>query len=103
MEYEDARLWGTGGPLPDIKARSRMSIGLDIPEALSCHDRGVRIAHRLTAHSDANPKFEILATALFDIVDTNLLQTRRIPWGLSIGSFLNSKCVVILACRLCRV
>ena len=70
MEYEDARLWGTGGPLPGIKARSRMSIGLGIPEALSYHDRGVRIAHRLTAHADANPKFEILATTPFDIVST---------------------------------
>jgi len=71
VEYEDARLWGTGGPLlEDIEARSRMPVSLDIPEGPSCHGRGVRIAHRLTVHVDANPKFEILATALFDIVST---------------------------------
>ncbi|RPA95590.1 hypothetical protein L873DRAFT_1829789 [Choiromyces venosus 120613-1] len=73
----------------DIEAHSKMSIGSDILEALAKtlgppkdgqekqpitvligHDRGARIAQRLTVHADASPKFEILATALLDIVPT---------------------------------
>ncbi|KAG0643851.1 hypothetical protein HOY80DRAFT_1031837 [Tuber brumale] len=72
----------------DIKARSKVSVGSDALGALAKalglpkadqtkqpivfigHGHGARIAHRLTAHVGASPKFEILARALLDIAPT---------------------------------
>jgi len=91
----------------DIEARSRMSAGLDIPEALSCHDHSIRIARRLTVHADAGPKFEILAAAILGIASTvaryQPFANPKASVGLPIGDFLNFKCVVILTCKLCIV